>query len=69
MGYYIGPCEARAFAEVGEMIGMTSPCRETKGLWWQVYRYGNEYMACCYSDSGIVCGESITAEEIDQFTE
>lgn len=29
----------------GRLIGLTEPCAETKGMWWQVYAYGDKVIA------------------------
>lgn len=29
----------------GRLIGLTEPCAETKGSWWQVYAHGDKVIA------------------------
>lgn len=68
MTKYIDEKTARQAALTGTMIGKTNPCRETKGMWWQVYWDGKQLTACVLDDSwGISCGEQISEIELDLY--
>ena len=65
---YINEKIAAEAAEHGTLIGKTEPCRETKGMWWEVYSYRNELIACgCDSVAGICFGERLTLNELERY--
>jgi hypothetical protein len=64
--------EASNIANKGTLIGESSPSRETKGSFWQVYLYEGELYAIGIGDVNdcwVFGGEKITREQIDQYVD
>jgi hypothetical protein len=52
----------------GKFIGKTTPCRETKYTWFEVYEYENELIACaCCENNGVFAGEKIGKDELQYY--
>lgn len=61
---------AREFVEKGNLIGKSTPCRETKGMWWEVYSWNDRTVAVCMdSSAGVSCGEEITLDKLSLYTD
>lgn len=51
----------------GELVGKQEPTRESKGMWYEVYRLNGKVYAIGMSESGMSFGEEITEEQISQY--
>lgn len=61
MSNYVNEEVANKASDHGTLLGTTKPCRESKGMWWEVYAYENEVIACvCDVLAGVTCGERVT---------
>ena len=69
MSEYVNETAAREAHKNGTKIGETEPTRETKGTWWEVFKSGEDIIACVMSEDGVVCGERITPAELDMYVD
>ena len=66
---FINAKDAREFVEKGNLIGKSTPCRATKGMWWEVYSWNNRTVAVCMDLAGVCCGEEITLDKLSLYTD
>ena len=64
MGKHISEDIAIDAYENGIKIGKIDPSRETKGLWWEVFKTNDGIIACIVNEDGVISGEKITEDEL-----
>ncbi|MFZ2452592.1 MAG: hypothetical protein WAW36_18955 [Methylovulum miyakonense] len=61
---------ANQACDKGLKVGQTSPSRETKYSWFQVYKLEDQLIACVMDESiGCVCGEAISTDELGGYVD
>lgn len=52
----------------GQLVGEQTPTRESKGMWYEIYRYdGNVYAIIQDMNAGVVSGELIAETDISKY--
>ena len=67
MGKYVNEQIAQLAVDNGVLLGKTTPDRESKWSWWEVFRVADGIIAVVMTDSGVSCGEKIELTELPMY--